>query len=113
VTQDVVGELYLNSIDPDGTGHGYDLQLLNLLPASMPKPVILAGGVGNATHLAAGLTDPRVDTIATADLFNFVGYDLKLARLSFISGVVELPLWNIQLLEKHFGFEQVGEVELD
>jgi len=46
-------------------------------------------------------------------LFNFVGYDLKLARLSLISGGVEPPLWDIQLLEQHLGFEQDGEVELD
>ena len=113
VTQNAVGELYLNSMDRDGTGQGYDLQLLNLLPAKMPKPVILAGGVGNATHLAAGLADPRVDAVATAHLFNFVGDGLKQARKSLISGGVELPLWDIQLLEQHLGSEQAGEVELD
>ena len=89
------------------------MQLLNLLPAKMPKPVILAGGVGNATHLAAGLADPRVDAVATAHLFNFVGDGLKQARQSLISGGVELPLWDIQLLEQHLGSEQTGEVDLD
>ena len=43
ITRDNVGEIYLNSMDQDGTGQGYDLQLLDLLPANMPKPVILAG----------------------------------------------------------------------
>ena len=100
VTQDAVGELYLNSMDRDGTGQGYDLHLLDLLPDNMPKPVILAGGVGNATHLAAGLADPRVDAVATAHLFNFVGDGLKQARQSLISGGVVLPLWDIQLIEQ-------------
>jgi len=109
VTQDNVGELYLNSIDQDGTGQGYDLQLLDLLPANMPKPVILAGGVGNATHLAAGLADPRVDAAATAHLFNFIGDGLKQARQSLISGGLNLPLWDIQLLERQFGAEKVCE----
>lgn len=99
VTNDAVGELYLNSIDRDGTGQGYDLQLLDLLPPEMPKPVILAGGVGNAVHLAAGLADPRVDAVATAHLFNFVGDGLKQARHSLIAGGVELPVWDVQLLE--------------
>ena len=49
VVQDEVGELYLNSMDRDGTGQGYDLGLLDLLPVNMSKPVILVGGVGNAT----------------------------------------------------------------
>lgn len=112
VTQDNVGELYLNSMDRDGTGQGYDLRLLDLLPANMPKPVILAGGVGNATHLAAGLADPRVDAVATAHLFNFVGNGLKKARQALISGGVDLPLWDIQLLE-HLGTEHTCEAQSD
>lgn len=95
VTNAAVGEIYLNSIDRDGTGQGYDLQLLDLLPLDMPKPVILAGGVGNATHLAEGLADPRVDAVATAHLFNFVGDGLKQARKSLIAGGVVLPIWDI------------------
>lgn len=101
VTQSPVGELYLNSIDRDGTGQGYDMQVLDLLPTDMPKPVILAGGVGNAAHLAEGLADRRVDATATAHLFNFVGDGLKQARLSLIKGGVDLPIWDIQLLEQH------------
>jgi len=113
VTQDVIGELYLNSMDRDGTGQGYDLRLLDLLPANMTNPVILAGGVGNASHLAAGLADPRVDAVATAHLFNFVGDGLKQARQSLISGGVVLPLWDIQLLEQHLRAEVTSEVMLD
>ena len=96
-----VGEIYLNSIDRDGTGHGYEMSLLDLLPPQMAVPVILAGGVGNAAHLAEGFADPRVDAAATAHLFNFVGDGLKQVRLSLIANGVELPLWDIQLLEQH------------
>lgn len=100
VTQAAIGELYLNSMDRDGTGQGYDLSILDLLPSNMPKPLILAGGVGNASHLAAGLADPRVDAVATAHLFNFVGNGLKQARQTLIFSGVDLPLWDIQLLEQ-------------
>lgn len=103
LTQSAIGELYLNSIDRDGTGQGYDLRLLDLLPGKMPKPVILAGGVGNASHLAAGLADQRVDAVATAHLFNFVGNGLKKAREALICGGVDLPLWDVQMLEHHLG----------
>lgn len=106
VTNNAVGEIYLNSIDRDGTGQGYDLQLLDLLPPDMPKPVILAGGVGNAIHLAEGLADPRVDAVATAHLFNFVGDGLKQARQSLIAGGIDLPIWDIKLLEQHLRVEE-------
>lgn len=105
IAQDDVGELYLNSMDRDGTGQGYDFGLLDLLPPNLAKPVILAGGVGNATHLAAGMADSRVDAVATAHLFNFVGAGLKLARQALISGGVPLPLWNIEMLEQHLSLE--------
>jgi len=101
VAQDHVGELYLNSMDRDGTGQGYDLKLLDLLPLKMTKPVIIAGGVGNAWHLAAGLSDPRVDAVATAHLYNFIGDGLKKAREFLISSGINLPFWDIQILEEY------------
>lgn len=113
IAQDDVGELYLNSMDRDGTGQGYDFRLLDLLPANMAKPVILAGGVGNATHLASGMADSRVDAVATAHLFNFVGDGLKLARQTLISGGVRLPLWNIEMLEQHLRLEKPLPVRND
>lgn len=113
VTRDSVGELYLNSMNRDGTGQGYDLRLLDLLPANMTKPVILAGGVGNATHLATGLSDPRVDAVATAHLFNFVGDGLKQARQSLISDGFVLPLWDVQLLERHLAADVANAVKID
>lgn len=104
-----IGELYLNSMDRDGTGQGYDLRLLDLLPTNMPKPVILAGGVGNASHLEQGLIDPRVDAVATAHLFNFIGNGLKQSREFLISGGVSLPVWDIQLLEQHLRKENKSD----
>lgn len=89
----MVGEWYLNSIERDGTGQGYDLAMLNVLPAHWTVPVILAGGAGNASHLALGLADARVDAVATAHLFNFVGDGLKQARSKVLSSDVELAHW--------------------
>jgi len=92
-----VGELYLNSVDRDGTGQGYDFETLELLGEDWSIPVIMAGGVGNAKHLADGLADPRVDAVATANLFNFVGDGLKRARQALLSEGVELASWAISV----------------
>jgi cyclase len=96
-----VGEIYLNSIDRDGTGQGFDLALLDLLPKNFKKPIILAGGAGNAQHLLSGLRDSRVDAVATANLFNFVGNGLRVARESIVASGIVLPMWNINLLEQN------------
>jgi cyclase len=95
-----VGEVYLNSMDRDGTGQGYDLQLLDILPPDMHLPVILAGGVGNSRHLAEGLAEERVDAVATAHLFNFVGDGLMSARRALVAAGVALPCWDASLYEQ-------------
>lgn len=92
-----VGELYLNSIDRDGTGQGYDLALLDNLPSPMPIPVILAGGAGKYHHFAEGLNDERVNAVATAHLFNFVGNGLEKSREELLRNGFELPIWNKQI----------------
>lgn len=103
ISAEAVGEIYLNSIDRDGTGQGYDFGILDFLSREIPIPIIFAGGVGNASHLAAGLADARVDAVATANLFNFVGDGLKQARRALIDGGVNLPLWDVGLMERHLG----------
>jgi imidazole glycerol-phosphate synthase subunit HisF len=89
-----VGELYLNSIDQDGTGHGYMLELLDFIPQSMTIPVILAGGAGNYHHMATGLKDNRVDAVATAHLFNFVGDGLEKSRTALFGEGFNLSVWD-------------------
>ena len=98
IAQLPIGELYLNSVDRDGTGQGLDLGLLELLPVSMSQPAILAGGIGNASHMSLGLSDPRVDAVATAHLFNFVGDGLSKARQSLIDNGIDLAYWDMALL---------------
>ena len=89
-----VGEIYVNSIDQDGTGQGFDLDILNLLPSNAGKPIILAGGAGNARHLKDGLINPKVDAVATANLLNFIGDGLYRARLELMLNGISLPQWD-------------------
>jgi len=96
-----VGEIYLNSMDRDGTGQGLNLELLDLLPKEFNKPVILAGGAGNSSHLLEAFQDSRVDAVSTANLFNFVGNGLRDARKALVSSGIVLPMWDPEMLTKH------------
>jgi len=88
-----VGEIYLNSMDKDGTGQGYCLEVLNQIDKIAHIPVIMAGGAGNHHHLLAGIQHPGVDAVATANLFNFVGNGLPSARRQLLDAGVELAKW--------------------
>jgi cyclase len=46
------GEILLNSIDADGTGAGYDLELTRAILDAAPVPVIASGGAGNLEQIA-------------------------------------------------------------
>lgn len=48
------GEILLTSIDRDGTGRGYDLELLEEAVRALSVPVIASGGVGRYEHLVEG-----------------------------------------------------------
>jgi len=46
------GEILLNSIDADGTGGGYDLELTRRILNAVPVPVIASGGAGTLEQIA-------------------------------------------------------------
>ncbi len=92
-----IGEVYLNSLDRDGTGHGYQFELIEQIPDLFPMPVILAGGAGKCEHFSKGLNDVRVDAVATANLFNFVGDGLYKARQNLLNHGFYLASWQPEL----------------
>ncbi|MBA4385075.1 MAG: imidazole glycerol phosphate synthase cyclase subunit [Anaerolinea sp.] len=104
ISQYAVGDLYLNSIDRDGTGQGYDLGMLDHLPDTLPMPVIIAGGAGKYDHLVEGLKDNRVDAVSTAHLFNFIGDGLEHARGGLIKSGHKLPVWDYRIARELKGF---------
>jgi len=50
-----VGEILLNSIDADGTGAGYDLELTRRILNAVPVPVIASGGAGTLEQITGVL----------------------------------------------------------
>jgi cyclase len=89
-----VGEIYLNSIDRDGTGFGYDLKLLNRILDNIQTPLIVAGGAGNELHLLECLKIDNVSGVATANLFNFLGDGLPKARKAILDSNCNIAKWN-------------------
>ena len=65
------GEIFLNSIDRDGTGKGYDLNLIKKVTDSVSIPMIVCGGVGEWAHFADGLKMGGVSAVAAANIFNY------------------------------------------
>jgi imidazole glycerol-phosphate synthase subunit HisF len=73
------GEILLTSMDRDGTGHGYDLPLLEAVTREVGIPVIASGGAGSLAHLADALAAGAHGVLA-ATIFHFKDSSLPRAR---------------------------------
>jgi len=65
------GEILLTSMDRDGTGDGYDLELTRAVSDATSLPVIASGGVGTLEHLREGVVDGKADALLVASMFHF------------------------------------------
>jgi cyclase len=64
------GEILLTSMDRDGTGAGFDLELLGAVCAAVRVPVIASGGVGTLEHFVEGARAGATGLLA-ASVFHF------------------------------------------
>jgi cyclase len=78
------GELLLTSMDRDGTGQGYDTELVHTVATSVTIPVIASGGVGVLEHLAGGL-EAGADAVLAASIFHFGQHTIPEAK-AFLAG---------------------------
>jgi len=67
------GELLITSVDREGTGDGYDIQLLRAVSDAVSIPVVAHGGAGTLEHLGHAVHDGRASAVAAGSLFVFVG----------------------------------------
>ena len=83
------GELLVTSMDRDGTGLGYDLELIGQITQAVTIPVIASGGVGKLADLADGLL-AGADAVLAASIFHFGTYTIGEARTYLASRGLEV-----------------------
>lgn len=92
-----VGEIMINSIDKDGTGQGYDNELVSIakeVTSKNSKPLIITGGAGNYNHFLEYINDPHVDAVSTGNLLNFIGPSLKKSREALLVNKANIANFN-------------------
>lgn len=65
------GEVLLTSMDRDGTGEGYDLELLQAIASAVRVPVVASGGAGDLDHFAEALDEGGADAVLAASRLHF------------------------------------------
>jgi imidazole glycerol-phosphate synthase subunit HisF len=77
VTDLGAGELLVTSMDEDGRGRGYDLELLRAISEAAPVPLIASGGAGGPEHLYDAIVEGKADAVLAASIFHFGTYRIR------------------------------------
>lgn len=67
------GEIFLQSVDRDGTGQGYDIDLIRCVAQGVQIPVVACGGAGNIQHIASVIKNKDASAVAAGSLFVYYG----------------------------------------
>jgi len=70
------GELFVNSIDKDGTKEGYDIPLTRAVSETVSTPVIASSGCGEPADMAEVFTEAGADAALAASIFHFGEYSI-------------------------------------
>ncbi|KAI4865834.1 imidazole glycerol phosphate synthase HisHF [Hypoxylon rubiginosum] len=71
------GEVLLNCIDRDGTGGGFDLELVEQVKGAVRIPVVASSGAGNPDHFREVFEKTRTDAALGAGIFHRGEYTVK------------------------------------
>jgi cyclase len=83
------GEILLTSMDRDGTGQGFDLDLLRAACGAVRVPVVASGGVGTLEHFVEGARAGATGLLA-ASVFHFGTFTI--ARVKQALAAAGLPV---------------------
>ena len=65
------GEIFLNSIDRDGTANGFDIKTIDEVSTSVSIPVVACGGAGCFEDFEEVLSKTSASAVAAGNIFNF------------------------------------------
>jgi len=88
------GEIFLNSIDRDGMGEGYDLPLIVAVAEATTIPVIACGGVGTFAHLVDGV-HAGASAVSAANIFHFTEHSTQRAKRALADAGVGVRLAGV------------------
>ena len=98
-----VGEILLTSVDNEGTGEGYNLDLYRLVKEKLEIPLIFHGGAKEPKHFLELLNISDVDAFGASSIFHYGLLNLdRIKNKSNDDG-------NTEYLSKNISFKDFGD----
>ena len=103
------GEILLTSIDKEGTGQGFDHDLINIATRSSSIPIIAHGGAADISHVTDAVRETKVDAVAIASMLHYPALATLLSEPSTEEGNSEFL--RTQRPITRYGQEQLAEIK--
>lgn len=97
------GEILLLSVDQEGTGKGYDTELVRQAASLVNVPVIATGGAGNQDHVSEVILEGKADAVCAASILHY-----KIVEEMGMSGPVRYEEGNVEYLNKRLPIADFG-----
>jgi len=65
------GEIMITSIDREGTGSGFDIELTKMVSEAVSIPVISCGGAGAVKHIGDVISESKANAVAIASILHY------------------------------------------
>lgn len=89
-----VGEIVVNSVDADGTGEGFEINLTRMIAENVPVPVVASGGAGRPEHLVEVFSDAGADAAIIAGMIHREEYTIpEIKRALSRAGIPVRERW--------------------
>ncbi len=79
------GEIFLTSVDQEGTKNGFDCQLVSAVTKLVDIPVVASGGFGKLDHLKELMQVSKPTGVAIADSFHYKKFNFNEIRAFCVS----------------------------
>lgn len=103
------GEIFLNSIDRDGSKLGYDVTLIRKVTDAVTIPVIACGGVGKMEHFIAGITKGNASAVSAGNIFHYTEHSTIVAKAHLVKAGIDVRL-NTFAKYQNFTFDFTGRL---
>ena len=75
------GEIVVTSIGQEGTGKGFDLELIKKISEMVPVPVIAHGGAGKKSDIFDAVKNGMADAVSVASILHYKYIEIEKSRM--------------------------------
>lgn len=100
------GEIIATSVDREGTGSGYDTELIRGIAAKISVPLVAHGGAGKSADVVTAV-EAGADAVCLASILHY-----KTAESLVKSHIIQEDEGNLEFLLQGKSFGKVGRAEL-